>query len=139
MVVSGDAVFQSFVSPAILQANETGALVLIRDAQGHRAYRRTRKTTSLGFEPIMNVIEFEHERSLLLEWVGTNAPRRRNRTLSVPGIDFSYGSNPGFGTGNSGVYDIERGRMMGDVRIGGIGRIRANTLSPIVRGKTGFR
>lgn len=129
MVASGDAVFQSFVSPAILQANETGTLVLTRDAQGRRSYRRTRQTTALGFEPIMNVIEMEHERSLLLEWVSTNAPRRRHRTLSVPGIDFSYGS--GFGTGNSGVYDVEPGHLMHNVRRG-VGRSRSNTLSPRV-------
>lgn len=125
MVASGDAVFQSFVSPAILQANETGTLVLTRDAQGRRNYRRTRKTTALGFEPMMNIIEMEHERQLLLEWVSTNAPRRRNRTLSVPGIDFSYGS--GFGTGNSGVYDMEPGRLLSSARRG-----RSHTVSPPV-------
>jgi hypothetical protein len=139
MVASGDAVFQSFVSPAILQANETGALVLTRDAQGNRSYRRTRRTTALGFEPIMDVVKLEHERLLLLEWVSTNAPRLRHRTLSVPGVDFSYGYGSGFGTGNSGVYDVERGRRMSESRLGGIGRMRADTLSPIVGGKGSFR
>jgi hypothetical protein len=136
MVASGDAVFQSFVSPAILQANETGTLVLTRDAQGRRSYRRTRQTTALGFDPIMNILEMEHERSLLLDWVSTNAPRRRNRTLSVPGIDFTYGA--GFGTGNVGVYDIERGLSMGSER-GVFGRSRSSTLSPSVRTKGSFR
>ena len=31
-------------------------------------------------------------------------PRRRNKTLSVPGIDH-FGSQFGLGQGNSGVYD----------------------------------
>lgn len=101
MISSGETLVQPFVSPAILQANETGALVLTRDAEGVK-YVRTRKITAFGFEPIMDSIEVDLEREFLLDWVGKNAPRRRHRTLSVPGIDFSYGS--GFGSGNLGVY-----------------------------------
>ena len=104
MVASGEVMFQPFVSPAILQANETGALVLQRDQQGNRRFIRTRKATALGFEPMMNIIEMERERDLLLEWVGKHPPRRRNRTLSVPGIDFSYAD---IGQGNSGVFGMD--------------------------------
>jgi hypothetical protein len=104
MVSAGETLVQPYVSPAILQANETGALVLVRDARGSR-YVRTRQVTAIGFEPILNVIQMETERDLLLEWVGKNPPRRRNRTISVPGIDFNYGST--FGTGHSGVYGYD--------------------------------
>jgi hypothetical protein len=103
MVSSGDALVQPFVSPAILQANEAGALVFTRDSQGVVKYARTRKVTALGFEPIMDSIEVDLEREFLLDWVTRNAPRRRNRTLSVPpGIDFNHGAS--FGSGNVGVY-----------------------------------
>jgi hypothetical protein len=131
MVSSGETLVQPFVSPAILQANETGTLVLTRDEQGVK-YVRTRKVTALGFEPIMDTIEVDLEREFLLDWVGKNAPRRRHRTLSVPGIDFSYGA--GIGYGNSGVYGgMEEGnsrssrrRAEGDIPR----RPRANTVSP---------
>ena len=103
MVTSGDALVQPFVSPPILQANEAGSLVFTRDAQGLVKYVRTRKVTALGFEPIMDSIEVDLEREFLLDWVTRNAPRRRNRTLSVPpGIDFNHGAS--FGSDNVGVY-----------------------------------
>lgn len=122
MILTGESLVQNYVSPAVLQANETGALVVTRDRQGHQRYVRTRKVTALGFEPMMNVIEMERERELLLEWVGKHPPRRRHRTLSVPGIDFNYAS---IGTGNAGVYGMEEGQ-------GGTlpaPRARANTAS----------
>lgn len=98
MIATGETLIQSFVSPAILQANETGVLVFTRDAHGNQRYVRTRKVTALGFEPMMNMVEMERERELLLEWVGQNPPRLRHRTLSVPGIDFSYAqAGPGLG------------------------------------------
>jgi hypothetical protein len=50
----------------------------------------------------MDSIEVDLETEFLLDWVGKNAPQLRHRTLSVPGIDFSYGT--GFGSGNLGVY-----------------------------------
>jgi hypothetical protein len=104
MVSAGETLVQPYVSPAVLQANETGTLVLVNDARGHR-YVRTRQITAIGFDPILNVIQIERERDLLLDWVGKNPPRSRSHTLSVPGIDFNYGST--FGTGNSGVYDCD--------------------------------
>ena len=106
MALTGETLVQHYVSPAILQANETGVLVLSRDEQGHQRYKRTRKVTALGFEPIMNILEMEREREILLEMVRNNPPRRRHRTLSVPGIDFNY---PNVGNG-TGIYDdSERG------------------------------
>jgi len=129
MISTGDAMVQPFVSPAVLQANETGALVLTRTADGVR-FRRTRKVTALGFEPIMSAISLENERDLLLQNMERRGIRRRNRTLSVPGIDFSYGAN--LGTDNSGVYGMEPPSPV-TVASSGRGRrsrSRANTLSP---------
>jgi hypothetical protein len=105
MVAMGETLTQPFVSPAVLQANETGQLVMIsRDTRdGHRRYRRTRHLTALGFEPIMSVLEMDREREVLLDFVAKHPPRRRTQTLSVPGIDFNYGFGD-FGSGNTGVY-----------------------------------
>ena len=121
LISTGETLFQPFVSPAILQANETGALVLTRNREGNQVYRRTRQVTALGFEPIMSAIELDVERELLLDWVGKHPPRRRHRTLSVPGIDFTYGA--GFGTGNMGVYGVADPLASGR-------RARSNTSSP---------
>ena len=121
MVTAGDVMLQPFVSPAILQANETGGLVLARiSPEGPLRYIRTRRLAALGFEPTMNWSEMHEEREFLLDWVGKHPPRRRHRTLSVPGLDFSYGSR--LGTGNSGVY--------GTVDWTPGGRQRADTGSP---------
>lgn len=110
IVTSGESLRQTFVSPAILQANETGALVMLpRTDSGRGRYIRTRQLTALGFEPTMNWNEMNRERDVLLDWVGKNPPRLRSQTLSVPGIHFNYGYGD-FGIGNSGVYrdDVER-------------------------------
>jgi hypothetical protein len=106
MVTVGDHLTQPFVSPAIIQANETGALVMARNLRdGSIHYVRTRRIGALGFEPTMNWNEMQEEAEALLDWVGKHPPRRRHRTLSVPGIDFTYGgSTQPFGTGNTGVY-----------------------------------
>lgn len=136
MVSTGDTVVQDFVSPAILQANETGTLVLTRDSDGRQRFVRTRQVTALGFEPIMDVIEMEREREILLDWAARNAPRRRNRTLSVPGVDFRYGQN--FGTGNTGIYGMEQGHS--SWAHGRRSRSRSNnTLSPHFRRKPSVR
>lgn len=45
LVSAGETLLQPFVSPAILQANETGALMMSRNAQGDRVYRRTRRAS----------------------------------------------------------------------------------------------
>ena len=105
MVTSGETMRQPFVSPAVLQANDTGALVLTTGGpNGGLRYVRTRRLTALGFEPMMSWIKVEEERNVLLDWVRTHPPRQRSRTLSVPGIDFQYGAPVEFGHGNSGVY-----------------------------------
>jgi hypothetical protein len=105
MVTIGDHLTQPYVSAAIIQANETGALVMVRNRRdGTTRFVRTRRVGALGFEPMMNWNEMQEEAEALLEWVGKHPPRRRHRTLSVPGIDFSYGAAHPFGTSNTGVY-----------------------------------
>jgi hypothetical protein len=105
MVTAGETLRQPFVSPAVLQANETGALVLTRVGPDRQLrYVRTRRLAALGFEPTMDWSEMEHERKVLLEWVGKHPPRRRHRTLSVPGIDFNYGNDS-----SSGGYPVVYG------------------------------
>lgn len=135
MVSSGETLLQPFVSPAILQANETGTLVLTRDSQGTVRYARTRKVTALGFEPIMDTLEVDSAREFLLDWVGRNAPRRRHRTLSVPGIDFRYGAP--FGLNNTGVYGMEEGHARWAPRrrseTSAPRRARAHTESPNIQ------
>jgi hypothetical protein len=124
IITTGETMRQPFVSPAVLQANETGALVMLpRGIDGRNRYVRTRRLPALGFEPTMDWSELNRERELLLDWVGKNPPRRRKRTLSVPGIDFNYGE---FGSGNSGVYgSLERSHSRGASL--GPQRMRANT------------
>ena len=95
----------SFVSAAVLQANETGALVRLRrgteDFEIHGPYKRTRRISAVGFDPILSHLEFETERARLLDWARRNAPRRRQRTMSNPsamlarvieGLPRDYGS-----------------------------------------------
>jgi hypothetical protein len=83
-----EVINQPFISPAVLQANETG--VLIRVKRGTEEYRlqgpyvRTRHVTSIGFDPTLSLDELREERSKLLDWVARNAPRTRNRTMSIP-------------------------------------------------------
>jgi hypothetical protein len=48
LVSAGETLLQPFVSPAILQANETGALMMSRNAQGGRVYRRTRRVRPIS-------------------------------------------------------------------------------------------
>ena len=108
VLATGESLVQPFVSPAVLQANETGALMMVpRIREGGQRFVRTRNIPSLGFEPMMPWGEMERERELLVEYVGKHPPRRRNRTLSVPGIDFTYG--PDFGAGHNGVYGVDMG------------------------------
>ena len=128
VVTTGETLQQPFVSPAVLQANETGALVMLpsRGADGSRRYRRTRRLTALGFEPIMNAIEMDNELEVLLDYVAKHPPRRRTQTLSVPGIDFNYGFGD-FGAGNRGVYDDRRHSRSNTLGIPS-GRSRANTV-----------
>lgn len=65
---AGDAMNQSFVSAAVLQANESGALVRVL-RNGEMKYVRSRRMPSMGFDPIMNDSELLSERDLLLQRV----------------------------------------------------------------------
>ena len=81
---------QTFVSPAVLEANEAGALIRVRrgteDYRRYGPFIRTRQVTARGFDPSMNDAELREERAALLDWVAKNAPRKRNRTMSIPGV-----------------------------------------------------
>ena len=70
----------------------------------------------------MDLLELDEERETLLDWVAKHPPKRRRNTLSVPGIDFSYGYGD-FGTNNLGVYDAEAG-----LGARAVGRGRSRTL-----------
>jgi hypothetical protein len=69
---------QPFVSPAVLQANETGSLIRVRrgteDYRRHGPYVRTRHVASFGFDPTLSVDELREERARLLDWVARHAP-----------------------------------------------------------------
>lgn len=98
---------QPFVSPAVMEASESG--VLVRVPRGTEAYRvhgpfkRTRKVTSLGFDMILTEMELRNERAELLDWVAKNAPRQRNRTMSLPGVFRNvYGTFQGGDNGQGG-------------------------------------
>ncbi|CAB9507167.1 expressed unknown protein [Seminavis robusta] len=95
---------QPFVSPAVLEAAEAGVLVRVKrgteDYRRHGPFRRTRNVTSLGFDLMLSELELREERARLLDWVAKNAPRKRNRTMSVPWVSREvYGtfSNPSEG------------------------------------------
>ena len=85
-----EVIRQPFVSPAVLEANETGVLVRVRrgteDYRVHGPFVRTRNVSSIGFDPILTQLELREERAQLLDWVAKNAPRPRHRTVSVPGV-----------------------------------------------------
>ena len=121
VITTGETFRQNFVSPAVLQANEAGALVQVR-RDGRTRYVRTRRVTAYGFEPIMNIIEFTAERGALLDYVEKNPPRTRKRTLSVPGITTNIAQ---FGANNFGVYS---GGGQGNITTpGSARRMRAQT------------
>jgi hypothetical protein len=79
---------QSFVNPALLQANEAGALIRVRRGteayKEHGKYIRTRHVTAYGFDLVMSDDELRQERAELLDWVAKNKARPRHRTLSIP-------------------------------------------------------
>ena len=119
IIATGETLRQPFVSPVILQANETGVLIRRKGGMedGRGQFVRTRRVTAFGFDPTMNWSEMNEERELLLDWVAKNPPRRRRHTLSVPGMDFNnYHLDEEFGRGNSGIYDADA-----------VPRARANT------------
>lgn len=90
---------QPFVSPAVLEANEAGVLVRVQrgteDYRLHGPFVRTRKVTSLGFDLVLSEMELREERARLLDWVAKNAPRKRHRTMSFPGVTHLRNKNDG--------------------------------------------
>lgn len=104
MISVGETLVQPYVSPAVLQVNETGALTLVRNVEGQR-YIRSRRVSAIGFEPLLSNERMNLEREILLDWIGKNPHRRKHRTLSVPGIDFNYQSTVGVSQAN--VYGME--------------------------------
>lgn len=117
-ISAGETLLQPYVSPAVLQVNETGALVLVRDVDGQR-YTRSRRVSAIGFEPLLSTEGMEIEREVLFDWIGKNPHRRRHRTLSVPGIDFNYESSSGLS--HSAVYGMD------ETSVHWIQRPRSNT------------
>ncbi|CAB9507164.1 expressed unknown protein [Seminavis robusta] len=116
---------QPFVSPAVLEANEAGALVRVRrgteDYRRYGPFIRTRKVTARGFDPSMNDTELRQERAALLEWVAKTAPRKRNRTMSIPGVlhlrdKAGRGVYGTFVGGDGGVNGANDGGDIGDQR-----------------------
>jgi hypothetical protein len=85
-----ETIRQPFISPAVLEASEAGVLVRVKRGteayRRHGPFRRTRNITSLGFDLMLSELELREERARLLDWVAKNAPRKRNRTMSVPGV-----------------------------------------------------
>jgi len=76
---AGDSMKQNFVSAAVLQANESGALARVLNKDGRMKYVRSRRMQSIGFDPIMNVAEFISERDRLLQHVTYSANPSRDR------------------------------------------------------------
>jgi hypothetical protein len=81
---------QPFVNPAVLEANESGALMRVRrgtvDYRLYGPFVRTRQVTARGFDPSMDDSELREERAALLDWVAKRSPRKRHRTMSIPGL-----------------------------------------------------
>ena len=75
---AGDELNQNYVSAAILQANESGALVRVLQ-DGRMKYVRSRRMPSMGFDPILNVSELMSERDRLLQHVTYSANPTRDR------------------------------------------------------------
>lgn len=69
---ANDTMNQHFVSAAVLQANESGALVRVLQ-DGRMKYVRSRRMPSMGFDPILNVSELMSERERLLQNVKDKA------------------------------------------------------------------
>ncbi|KAL3779983.1 hypothetical protein HJC23_007082 [Cyclotella cryptica] len=66
-VTYGESLIQHYMSPPILQANETGVLLLAYDNEDDKFFFvRSRKVLpALGFEPMMRMREFTRERDAL--------------------------------------------------------------------------
>jgi len=70
-VTYGESLIQPYVSPTILQANETGILVMTYDYQNDwYDLVRTRRIPAFGFEPMMGKRVFHRERNALKIFMG---------------------------------------------------------------------
>ena len=70
-VTYGESLIQPYVSPTILQANETGILIMAYDCQnGWCDLVRTRRIPAFGFEPMIGKKMFKEERNALVRYVG---------------------------------------------------------------------
>lgn len=70
-VTYGESLIQPYVSPTILQANETGILVMAYDYQNDwYDLVRTRRIPAFGFEPMMGKRVFHRERNALKIFMG---------------------------------------------------------------------
>ena len=70
-VTYGESLIQPYISPTILQANETGTLILTYDYQNSWPdIVRTRKTSAFGFEPALGKRVFNRERNVLRQYLG---------------------------------------------------------------------
>jgi hypothetical protein len=76
--LAGDEMKQNYVSAAVLQANESGALVRVLQ-DGKMKYVRSRRMPSMGFDPIMNMSQLMSERERLLQHVTYAAHPSRDR------------------------------------------------------------
>ena len=70
-VTYGESLIQPYISPTILQANETGILIMAYDYQNSWSdLIRTRRIPAFGFEPMMGKRMFERERNALKMFMG---------------------------------------------------------------------
>ena len=71
-VTYGESLIQPYISPTILQANETGLLVLAYDYDnGWCDLVRTRRIPAFGFEPLMGRTTLNRERKALKLFMGS--------------------------------------------------------------------
>jgi len=70
-VTWGESLIQPYVSPTILQSNETGVLVMTHDYENNwDSLVRTKNVPAVGFEPMMRTRTFNREREALKHLVG---------------------------------------------------------------------
>lgn len=70
-VTYGESLIQTYTSPTILQANETGILIMVYDNQNDWwDLVRTRRIPAFGFEPRMRNRTFEREKNSLKLYIG---------------------------------------------------------------------
>ena len=80
-----------YQSAAVLQANESGALVRVLQ-DGRMKYVRSRRMPSMGFDPILNMSQLMTERERLLQHVtyAANPFRQRLSSFNDADVDLSF-------------------------------------------------